>query len=201
MSKLKPKLEPVYVTDRKQWRAWLREHHASETEVWLIYYKKHTGKPRVPYDDAVEEALCYGWIDSTVRRLDDERYMQKFTPRNPRSVWSKLNKERALKMIKARRMTRAGRVRIEDAKKSGAWDRADEPAQASPAARTDAVPPELKRALAANKAAARNFDNLAPSYRRQCIDWFLNAKREETRRKRLKEIISLLSKNKKMGMK
>ena len=189
-----PKDKQIYVTDRKQWQAWLKKHHASEQEIWLIYYKKHTGKPRIPYDYAVEEALCYGWIDSTVKRLDDERYMQKFTPRKPGSVWSKLNKERAGKMIKAKRMTCAGLARIEDAKKSGAWDRADRPE------RTTRVPPELKKALAANKAAARNFENLAPSYRRQYTGWFLSAKREETRKKRLKEIVSLLSRNKKMGM-
>jgi len=195
-----PKYKQVYVTDRKQWRAWLKEHHASETEVWLIYCKKHTGKPRVPYDDAVEEALCYGWIDSTVRRLDDERYMQKFTPRKPGSVWSKLNKERTLRMIKAKRMTRAGRVRVENAKKSGAWDRADDPARASSAALANTVPPELKRALAANKAAARNFGNLAPSYRKQYIGWFLSAKREETRKKRIKVIVERAAKNKKPAM-
>ena len=195
-----PKHKPVYVTDRKQWRAWLKTHHASEREVWLIYYKKHTGKPRIPYDNAVEEALCYGWIDSTVKRLDDERYMQKFTPRNPRSVWSKLNKERALKMIKAKRMTRAGLERIEDARKSGAWDRADQPAEALPAYHTDRVPPELKRALAANKAAARNFDSLAPSYRKQYIGWLLSAKREETRKKRIEVIVKRAAQNKKPGM-
>jgi len=133
--------------------------------VWLVYYKKHTGKLRIPYDDAVEEALCYGWIDTTIKRLDDERYMQRFTPRKPRSVWSKLNKERAGN---------------------------PEP--------TTCVPPELKKALAANKAAARNFDNLAPSYRRQYIGWFSSARPQETRGKRLKEIVSLLSRNKKMGM-
>jgi len=187
----------IYVSDRRQWRAWLEKHHASEKEVWLIYYKRHTGKPRIPYDDAVEEALCYGWIDSTVKRLDDEKYMQRFTPRNPRSPWSKLNKERAGKMIKAKRMTRAGLARIEDAKESGAWDRADRPKSNT---RTTRVPPELKKALAANKAAAANFNSLAPSYRRQYIGWFLSARREETRRKRLKEIVSLLSRNEKLGM-
>ncbi|MGD8628808.1 MAG: YdeI/OmpD-associated family protein [bacterium] len=188
------------MTDRKQWRAWLRKYHASEKQVWLIYYKRHTARPRIPYEDAVEEALCYGWIDSTVRRLDHERYMQKFTPRKPRSVWSKLNKERALKMIKAKRMTRAGLERVEDAKESGAWDRANGRTPASGATALIEVPPELKKALAANKAAARNFENLAPSYRRQYIGWFLSARREETRRRRLREIVSLLSRNEKLGM-
>jgi uncharacterized protein YdeI (YjbR/CyaY-like superfamily) len=189
------KVKSLYVTDRRQWRAWLKSHHASEREIWLIYYKKHTGKPRIPYDDAVEEALCYGWIDTTVKRMDDERYMQKFTPRKPRSVWSKHNKERAEKMIKGKRMTRAGLVRIEDAKRSGAWERAEKPEQPT------RVPPELKKALSANKTAARNFHNLAPSYRRDYIGWLLSARREETRRKRLREIVRLVSQNKKLGMK
>jgi uncharacterized protein YdeI (YjbR/CyaY-like superfamily) len=195
-----PKQKPLYVTDRKQWRAWLRKHHATEREVWLIYYKRHTGTPRIPYDDAVEEALCYGWIDSTVKRLDDERYMQKFTPRKPGSVWSKLNKERALKMIKAKRMTRAGMLRIQDARRSGAWERAGgRPAGSGDACKIK-VPPELKKALAANKAAARNFENLAPSYRRQYIGWFLSAKRDETRRKRIEVIVRRAARNEKPGM-
>jgi uncharacterized protein YdeI (YjbR/CyaY-like superfamily) len=195
---LKPK--SLYITDRKQWRAWLRKHQASEREVWLIYYKKHTGKPRIPYDDAVEEALCYGWIDSTVKRLDDERYMQKFTPRKPGSVWSKINKERALKMIRAKRMTRAGMQRIEDARKSGAWKQAYGRETASGESRPPVIPPELRKALAANKAAARNFENLAPSYRRQYIGWLLSAKRDETRRKRIEIIVNRAAQNKKPGM-
>ena len=195
-----PEHKQIYIVDRKQWRAWLRAHHASEREVWLIYYKKHTGKPRIPYDAAVEEALCYGWIDSTVKRLDDERYMQKFTPRKPGSVWSRLNKDRALKMIKAKRMTRAGMLRIEGARKSGAWERAYGRAPSSGAAGPVKVPPELKKALAANKAAARNFENLAPSYRRQYIGWLLNARREETRKKRIAIIVKRAARNEKPGM-
>lgn len=184
----------LYVSDRKQWRAWLRKHHASEKEVWLIYYKRHTGKPRIPYDDAVEEALCFGWIDTNVKRLDDERYMQKYTPRRPGSRWSKLNKERAGKMIEAGKMTRAGLERIEDARRSGAWDREER------RRRTLAVPPELERALEADKTAARNFKNFAPSYRRDYIGWLLSAKREETRKKRIMEIVKRAAENKKPGM-
>jgi uncharacterized protein YdeI (YjbR/CyaY-like superfamily) len=195
-----PKRKQIYIVDRRKWRAWLRAHHASEKEVWLIYYKKHTGKPRIPYDDAVEEALCYGWIDSTVKRLDDERYMQKFTPRKPGSVWSKLNKERALKMIKAKRMTRTGMRMIEDARKSGAWERANSRTPASGATAPIEVPPELKKALAANRTAARNFENMAPSCRRQYIGWLLSAKREQTRRKRIEIIVRRSAQNKKPGM-
>lgn len=98
----------LYVTDRDAWRAWLEKNYDTEKEIWLIYYKKHTGKPRIPYDDAVEEALCFGWIDSTVKRVDDEKFAQKFTPRKNKSNWSDLNKKRAKKMIREGRMTKAG---------------------------------------------------------------------------------------------
>lgn len=102
----------LYVTNRDDWRAWLNKNHKTEKEVWLIYYKNHTGKPTIPYDVAVEEALCFGWIDSIVKRIDDERYMQKFTPRKTNSNWSELNKKRVKKMIKEGRMTEAGMAKI-----------------------------------------------------------------------------------------
>ena len=101
----------LYVTDRADWRAWLERHHKSESEVWLIYYKKQTGLPRIPYDDAVEEALCFGWIDSIVKRIDDEKFAQRFTPRKAKSNWSELNRERVKKLIKEGRMTEAGRAK------------------------------------------------------------------------------------------
>ena len=111
----------LYVMNREDWRAWLEQNHATEKEVWLLYYKKHTGKPTIPYDDAVEEALCFGWIDSLVKRIDDEKYTQKFTPRKNRSVWSESNKKRAKRTIKLGRMTGAGLHKIRAAKKSGEW--------------------------------------------------------------------------------
>src|SRR5918992_6386370 len=102
----------LYVTNRDEWRAWLEKNHATEREVWLIYYKKHTGKPRIPYDDAVEEALCFGWIDSIVKTLDGDRYMQKFTPRTNVGKWSRLNLERVKKLLHEGRMTEAGRAKL-----------------------------------------------------------------------------------------
>jgi uncharacterized protein YdeI (YjbR/CyaY-like superfamily) len=100
--------QTLYVTDRAAWRAWLEANHASEREVWLVYYKKHTRRPRIPYDDAVEEALCFGWIDSVVRRLDEDSYLQKFTPRKAKSNWCESNVKRARKLIAEGRMTKAG---------------------------------------------------------------------------------------------
>src|SRR5919206_1474760 len=102
----------LYVKDRAAWRAWLEENHASEREVWLVYYKKHTGRPRVPYDDAVEEALCFGWIDSLVKTLDADRYIQKFTPRVNARKWSRSNLERVKKLLREGRMTEAGRAKL-----------------------------------------------------------------------------------------
>ena len=194
MGMVRRKLKQLHVTDREEWRAWLEKNHDVEKEIWLIYYKKHTGKPRIPYDDAVEEAICYGWIDSTVKRLDDEKYMQKYTPRKAKSIWSELNKTRARKMIKAGRMTETGLERIREAKRSGEWKKA----RSSPS--PDRLPLDLKQALAANKKAEANFENLAPSYRKQFIWWITSAKRGETRQKRIKKTVSMAVENKKPGM-
>jgi uncharacterized protein YdeI (YjbR/CyaY-like superfamily) len=98
----------LHVTNRQDWRAWLAEHHAAETEVWLVFAKQHTGKPRVSYDEAVEEALCYGWIDSIVRKMDDDHYAQKFTPRKDRTKWSASNLERVRRLLAEGQMTEAG---------------------------------------------------------------------------------------------
>src|SRR5919198_457561 len=103
----------LYVTSREEWRAWLTKHYESETEVWLIFYKKHTGRPRISYDHAVEEALCFGWIDSIVKRMDDEAFAQKFTPRRDSSRWSALNKRRVRTLMREGRMTEAGLAKVD----------------------------------------------------------------------------------------
>lgn len=113
----------LYIKTREEWRAWLEENHSEEKEIWLLYYKKHTGQPRIPYDDAVEEALCYGWIDSIVKRIDDETFMQKFTPRKVKSNWSDLNKKRVKELIEQGLMEKPGLEIIEIAKKNGSWNK------------------------------------------------------------------------------
>jgi len=115
--------DKLYVTSRDDWRAWLRRNHDKEKQVWVIYYKKHTGKPSIPYDDSVEEALCFGWVDSIIRRIDDEKFARKFTPRKAKSRWSEANKKRARKMMKEGKMTDAGLGKIREAEKSGEWSR------------------------------------------------------------------------------
>lgn len=102
----------LYVTTRKDWRAWLDKNHQKEKEIWLVYYKKHANMPRIPYNDAVEEALCFGWIDSTVKRIDEDKYTQRFSPRSNKSQWSEMNKERARRLIEQKKMTQAGLDKI-----------------------------------------------------------------------------------------
>ncbi len=168
----------LYVTSREEWRAWLTKHYQSETEVWLIYYKKHTGQPRISYDHAV----------------DDEKFAQKFTPRRDCTKWSALNKRRLRKLILEGRMTERGLAKI-DLVILG-----EEP-QAKQSKGDVGVPRLVKQALMANAKAWENFRNLAPSYRRHYIGWIMHAAKEETRERRLREAISLLEQNKKLGLK
>ncbi len=188
-------MKQLYITNRNQWHNWLCEHHITGAGVWLIFYKKETSKPTIEYEDAVEEALCFGWIDSIIKKIDDERYARKFTPRKDGSKWSALNKKRANKMIKEGRMTNVGLVKIQTAKKTGLWEK-----DVRPQISFD-IPPELAKALAQNKKAKKNFDKLAPSYRKQYIGWIKVAKRAETKKRRIEESLILLEKGKKLGMK
>jgi uncharacterized protein YdeI (YjbR/CyaY-like superfamily) len=185
----------LHVTNREDWRQWLEKNHDKEREVWLIFYKKHTGKPRVIYDDAVEEALCFGWIDSIVKRIDDEKYAQKFTPRKLDSKWSQSNKKRVEKMIQEDRMTEASLALVNAAKESGKWEQViSQPKELN-------IPPGIKDALSTNKEAWENFNKLAPSYKKQYIGWITSAKKEETRKRRLKEALEILAQGKKLGLK
>ncbi|MGD8505751.1 MAG: YdeI/OmpD-associated family protein [Candidatus Bathyarchaeota archaeon] len=187
--------DKLYVANRDDWRGWLRHNHDTKKEIWLIYYKKHTNKPSIPYDDSVEEALCFGWVDSIIKRIDDEKFARKFTPRKAKSRWSEANKERARTMIKEGKMTETGLARISEAKKGGEWSRTP------PVRKELVIPLYMKEALTKNKKALGNFNNLAKSYKRQYVGWITSAKREETRRRRLSEAIRLLEKNEKLGMK
>jgi uncharacterized protein YdeI (YjbR/CyaY-like superfamily) len=188
-------MKRVYVTNRDEWRDWLSQHHATETEVWLIFYKKETSKPTIPYEAAVEEALCFGWIDSIIKRIDATRYARKFTPRKDKSMWSGLNKRRAEKVTKEGRMTDSGLAKIRIARKTGLWDKDPRPQISLD------IPPEFAKALARNKKAKGNFDKLAASYRKHYIGWIAVAKRAETRKRRIEESVALLEKGKKLGLK
>jgi len=185
----------LYVTSRDDWRAWLEKNHETEKEVWLVYYKKHTNRPRIPYDDAVEEALCFGWIDSIVQKIDDERYAQKFTPRKSGSLWSESNKRRVRKLLQEGKMTQAGLAKISEGVLEG-----EERVKSELKSKELLIPTYLSEALRANKKAWENFNRLAPSYRRQYVGWITTAKKEETRKRRIREAIELLARNEKLGM-
>ena len=189
------KMKQLYVTDRDEWREWLSEHHDGESGLWLVFYKKVTSKPTLEYEAAVEEALCFGWIDSIVKRIDAEKYVRKFTPRKDKSNWSALNRKRANKMIRAGRMTEAGLVKIKAAKKSGLWNQDGRPRMSLE------IPPEFAEALAGNKKAGEYFESLAPTYRNHYVGWIATAKRPETRKRRIHESIAVLERGKRLGMK
>jgi uncharacterized protein YdeI (YjbR/CyaY-like superfamily) len=178
------------IRGRERWRAWLARHHASANEVWLVFHKRHTGRASIEYEAAVEEALCFGWVDSLIKRLDADRYARKFTPRKPDSKWSTANRRRYLKVQAEGRLTAAGRARAPTARGGDA--------PRLPVARPQA---DLVTALDARPAARRWFDALAPSYKRQYIRWIAAAKRPETRARRLREAVALLSAGKTLGLK
>lgn len=179
--------------ERNEWRAWLEKNHANESEIWLVFYKVKTKKKSIKYEEAVEEALCFGWIDSTVRRIDDEKHMQKYTPRKLKSNWSATNKAKIEKLLKAGVMAQAGLEAIEIAKNNGSWNRLD-----SVDIRLE-TPKALKDALEKNKTAKKCYENLSPSRKKQFLWWIKSAKRDETIERRVKETLRLLIENKRPG--
>jgi uncharacterized protein YdeI (YjbR/CyaY-like superfamily) len=188
-------MKTLHVTTREEWRAWLAAHHQTETEIWIVYYKQHTGQPRISYDEVVEEALCFGWIDSLVRRLDDDRYAQKVTPRKNTSKWSESNLRRFADLVKSGRMTPAGLAKGPPDVKTPSKK------PSAPLPVSDEVPEYIQQRLRTNAKAWRFFQDLAPSYRRLYVKWIEMAKREETRQKRLDEAVALLEEGKKLGLK
>ena len=183
-------MKTLDVRSCEEWRTWLAAHHASETEVWLVFHKRQTGRRSIAYDGAVDEALCVGWIDSLIKRLDDDRYARKFTPRKPDSRWSTANRNRYAKLQAAGRLTRAGLERAPT-------DRSGDAPRPSPSK----VPQYIQQALRSRPAASNYFESLAPSYRRMYIAWIDSAKQQETKTRRLQEAISLLAVGKKLGLK
>ena len=175
-----PPENSVHPPDRAAWRAWLDAHHTQSEGVWMIAYRKSTGRPTVTYEEAVEEALCFGWVDSRDRSLDEARTMLWFAPRRPGSTWAASNKARVERLIAQGRMTPAGLARVEAAKADGSWHALD-------AVEALEVPPDLTAALAAHGDAARHFDAFPKSARKAIIDWIRTAKRPETRARRIEE--------------
>ena len=189
-------MKRIHVTTRSQWRRWLAENHDREPDgIWLVFQKKKSGKPSLEYEESVQEALCFGWIDSIIKKIDDDRYCRKFTPRKDDSQWSNTNKKRVEKLIKGGKMTEFGLAKVEAAKRSGRWQKDPRPVI------NMEVPPELSEALARKKKAKEFFEKLAPTYQKQFIGWIVTAKRPETRAKRIRESLALLAKGEKLGIK
>jgi len=189
MPKFEDQLETFLATSRQEWREWLAKNHQISVGVWLTYYKVKSGKPSVQYQEAVKEALCFGWIDSKVKSLDDLRYQQVFTPRKSQSVWSKLNKQYIEELIEQGLMTQAGLKKIEAAKQDGSWNTLD-------AIEELVIPTDLKQALEANGAAAKYFEAFSNTSKKNILFWIHSAKRPETRFKRIKQTISSAAQNK-----
>lgn len=186
----KKSIETLEVETRAQWRNWLEDHCDSTSEIWLVFWKRHTGIVSITYEDAVEEALCFGWIDSLVRRLDEDRYARKFTPRTPDSRWSTINRRR-YEGLKARGLLADRGLERAPTSKSGD----------APKVSASIIPPYIEKRLREDARAWEYFEQLAPSYRRAYIGWIDSAKREETKEKRLREAVSLLAAGKKLGLK
>jgi len=176
-------VERIYASDGAEFRAWMAANHATAAAVWLVFYKKDTGKPSVSWSDAVDEALCFGWIDSKVKSIDDDRYEQYFTRRKPQSVWSKINKDKVEQLIADGRMEQAGLRAVEVAKANGSWSLLDGP-------HALLVPEDFAAALGAEPAAARGYEALSDSAKRGILEWIALAKRPETRARRIAKAAS-----------
>jgi len=182
-------LVTVDIRSRRQWRAWLAKHHASSPGIWLVFHKDHTGVTSIPYEDAVREALCFGWIDGLIKRLDDDRYARKITPRKPTSRWSDINRKRWAELEAAGLLMAPGLA-------AAPTGRSYAPRPAIPD-----LPAYIAKALRASPKAWRFFQELAPSYRRDFVVWIHTAKRPETRARRIRESIALLAAGRRLGLK
>lgn len=189
-------MNQLHLSRRSEWREWLARHHDKALDgVWLVFEKRTTGGPTLEYEDSVEEALCFGWVDSLIKRIDHKTYCRKFTPRKSDSKWSNSNKRRVEKMIKEGKITQVGLAKVEAAKKSGIWNL--DPRPLIP----PGLPEEFARALKGNRAARDFCETLAPTYRKQFIGWIVTARTAETRIKRSKLSLELLGRSEKLGLK
>jgi uncharacterized protein YdeI (YjbR/CyaY-like superfamily) len=177
-----------YFKNAQEWRNWLHENHDASTGIELVFYRVDSSFESMRWEEAVQVAICYGWIDSTVRKLDDERRKQVFTPRKDKSVWSKLNKTYIEQLIQDNLMHQSGLRKIEIAKKNGTWESLD-------AVENLEIPLDLQQVFDLNLTAFDNYKNFSPSYRKSYLYWLNQAKREETRLLRINEIIKLCEQN------
>lgn len=181
-------LKIVAPKDRASWRQWLQRNHATSASVWLVVNKKNSRVRGISLNDAVEEALCFGWIDGMLNVLDDERYKLLFSPRKPNSIWSKNNKRRIERLIQQGLMTAAGLDKIEAAKKDGSWKALD-------AVEELVIPVDLRKALDENPTANKSFSGFPDSLKKSILYWIQSAKRPETRWKRIQQTVAMAEKN------
>lgn len=180
--------ERVIICSRAEWRAWLAANHERTESIWLVTYKKRSGMPYVPYSAVVEEALCFGWIDSRPNKLDEQRTMVLLSPRRAGSPWSKINKEKVARLIEEGLMTRAGLAKIERARADGSWSVLDDVEML-------VIPDDLATALEDNPQAQQYFEAFGPSAKKGILQWIKSAKRQETRAKRIAQTIELAAQN------
>ncbi len=185
--------ETLCFENAAQWRAWLESHHDTADEVWLFHVRKGSGKKGLMLEEAVEEAIAYGWIDSRLKSLGGEGFMLRYSPRKPGSLWSKRNRGKAEELMRNGRMTAAGMAAVEAGRRSGTW------ARAYTSLVPHDMPPDLGRALEENPSAMENFEAFANSYRNQYIHWVNTAKTEATRQKRIAEVVNFSADNIKPG--
>jgi uncharacterized protein YdeI (YjbR/CyaY-like superfamily) len=179
--------DPLVFASREEWRAWLDEHHANSTEAWLVHCKKGAARPCLGYEEGVEEALCFGWIDGMLKSIDGETYALRYTPRRRGSIWSESNKARAERLTGEGRMTSAGLAKIAEAKANGEW------VAASLREDVEAIPPDLEQALRGHEPAWRAFATWPASRKKQYLYWVTSAKRPETRQKRIDAVAGMAS--------
>jgi uncharacterized protein YdeI (YjbR/CyaY-like superfamily) len=189
-------MKTLELSTLEAWRAWLAENHDKVDEIWLVYYKKESGIASLDYAETRDEALCFGWVDSLIKRIDDTKYVRKFTPRKDSSKWSKVNKTQVQALTKAGRMTEHGLKKVEAAKRSGSWDN---PVQKP--SMDFKMPPEFTQALKNHPQAEKTYNSLSPSHQKQYLGWIVTTKRPETRQKRINEASKLLIQGKKLGLK
>lgn len=178
-------IETFCPSNRQEWRQWLQENHQSKQSVWLIYYKKKTNIPSVTWSEVVDEALCFGWIDSTAKPLDEERYMQFITRRKPKSVWSKINKDKVQRFIDEGLMMPAGYASIDIAKQNGYWSILDE-------VESLIIPPDLEKRFEAQPGSKEVFLSLSKSAQKALLYGLVLAKQAATREKRIGEVVARL---------
>jgi len=193
-------LEQVYFNNRASFRSWLEKNHDKSPGIWMIYYKKHVKIDCIAYNEALEEALCFGWIDSLIKKLDEDRYARKFTPRTDTGKWSEVNKKLVLALIEKGIMIEAGLRKIDSYLKTGTVNWNVEKTQEKEINEL-IIPDFIEEAFSKNEPALTNFNSLSQTYQRHYILWITNAKKEETIQARLKESIELLKDNKKLGLK